>query len=63
MMAPTERPVTVTPRRLIAILRKEAAALTPNKQARNLWATIAARDMVSAGKVRLIAQPAPRRAA
>ncbi len=62
-MAPTERSVSVTPRRLIAILRKEAAAFTRNKHARNLWAAIAARDMVSAGKVRLITAPTPRRAA
>ncbi len=63
MMTTTGRSVTVTPRRLIAILRKEAAAFAPSKQARNLWAAIAARDMVSAGKVRLITHPTPRRAA
>ena len=63
MMAATERPVTVTPRRLIAILRKEAAVFTPDRQARNLWADIAARDMVSAGTVRLITHPTHLRAA
>ena len=63
MMAATARPVTVTPRRLIAVLRKEAAAFTPDRGARNLWADIAARDMVSAGKVRLTTRPAHLRAA
>jgi hypothetical protein len=63
MMAATARPVTVTPRRLIAVLRKEAAAFTPDREARNLWADIAARDMLSAGKVRFITHPTPRRAA
>ncbi len=63
MMASIQQPVTVTPRRLIAVLRKEAAAFTPNKQARNLWADIAARDMVSAGKVHIVTRASHPRAA
>ena len=63
MMASMQHPVTVTPRQLIAVLRKEAAAFTPNKQARNLWADIAARDMVSAGKVHLVTRTSYNRAA
>lgn len=62
-MASIHGPVTVTPRQLITVLRKEAAALTPDRQARNLWADIAARDMVSAGKVHLVTRTSYNRAA
>ena len=62
-MTAMEHPVSVTPRQLIAVLRKEAAGLTRSKQTRNLLADIAARDMVSAGKVHLIPRPTYRRAA
>ena len=62
-MATTDRPVSVTPRQLIALLRSEAAAFAPDKQARNLWADIAARDMVSAGKVQLVTRGSHRSAA
>lgn len=60
-MAAKQRPVLVTPRRLITVLRKEAAAFAPNRQARDLWAGIAARDMLTAGKVRLVSQQDPPR--
>ncbi len=63
MMASMAHPVSVTPRQLIAVLRKEAAAFTPDRRARNLWADIAARDMVSAGKVHLVARTNYNRAA
>ncbi len=62
-MASMEHPVTVTPRQLITVLRKEAAAFAPDRQARNLWAHIAARDMVSAGKVYIVTRTSYNRAA
>lgn len=63
MMANNANPVPVTPRQLITVLRKEAAAFTPNRQARNLWADIAARDMVSTGQVHLVPRTSYNRAA
>lgn len=62
-MATTDRPVSVTPRQLIAVLRSEAAAFAPDKQARNLWANIAARDLLSAGKVHIVSRSTHHRAA
>jgi hypothetical protein len=53
-MASRHEPIQVTPRQLISVLRKEAATISPDKQLRNLWADIAARDMVERGKVRIV---------
>jgi hypothetical protein len=54
-MPPTNGPVQVTARQLITVLRKEAAAFSHDRQLRDVLANIAARDMVSAGQVRIIA--------
>lgn len=62
-MATTKNPVPVTARELIGILREEAAPFTPNKDMRNLMARIAARDMLTAGTVRIVTHPPSRRAA
>lgn len=55
-MAATNGPVPVTARQLIKVLRKEAAAFSPNKGLRNLMAEIAARDLLSNGRVRIVTQ-------
>jgi len=61
-MAATNTPLQVTARQLIAVLRQEAAAFSRNRHLRDALADIAARDMVSAGAVRLVSS-ARRRAA
>ena len=53
-MATMNAPLQVTARQLITVLRKEAAAFSPDRQLRDVLANIAARDMVSAGRVRII---------
>ena len=53
-MATMNTPVQITARQLITVLRKEAAAFSPDRQLRDVLANIAARDMVSAGHVRII---------
>jgi hypothetical protein len=55
-MAATKGPVQVTARQLIKVLRQEAAAFSPNRQLRNVMAEIAARDMLSRGRVRIVTQ-------
>ncbi len=55
-MAAKNGPVQVTARELITVLRQEAAAFSPNKHLRNLMADIAARDMMSNGRVRIVQQ-------
>ena len=55
-MTATKGPVPVTARKLIEVLRREAAASSPNRQLRNVMAEIAARDMLSNGRVRIVTQ-------
>ncbi len=52
-MRTPRKPVTVEPRELIRVLRAEAATVCKDRRTRNLVATIAARDLVTAGTVRL----------
>ena len=62
-MASKHEAIQVTPRQLISVLRQEAAAISPDRHLRNLWADIAARDMVERGQVRIVSHSFQKRAA
>lgn len=49
----TKRPVVVGTRTLLLVLRREAEKFWPDRRTQRLMADIAARDLISRGKVRL----------
>jgi hypothetical protein len=49
----TKRPVVVGARALLLVLRREAEKFWPDRRTQRLMADIAARDLISRGKVRL----------
>jgi len=54
MATVARRPVVVGVRTLLRILRSEARGVWPDRRTAGLMAEVAARDLISAGRVRLI---------